>query len=170
MRSPRPARHRRRTCGPAGSARSAQRGRRRGRGRARGCCFAAAGRRSRAMTEASSRKEGFKKCRSATFSIDGYSFTIGENFPPPVRLEAWASPLSGGGGEGAFSTRDLGGVARGQAGSRGTRQEPGERRQGRGSPACGGVAATGAPRGAPPSALTPHPGEAASLKGSVSLP
>ena len=34
------------------------------------------------MTDASSRKEGFKKCRSATFSIDGYSFTIGENFPP----------------------------------------------------------------------------------------
>lgn len=32
------------------------------------------------MTEASSRKEGFKKCRSATFSIDGYSFTIGERF------------------------------------------------------------------------------------------
>ncbi|ELK12643.1 Calcium/calmodulin-dependent 3',5'-cyclic nucleotide phosphodiesterase 1C [Pteropus alecto] len=29
------------------------------------------------MTDASSRKEGFKKCRSATFSIDGYSFTIG---------------------------------------------------------------------------------------------
>ncbi|KAM9023632.1 dual specificity calcium/calmodulin-dependent 3',5'-cyclic nucleotide phosphodiesterase 1C isoform 3-T3 [Ara ararauna] len=29
------------------------------------------------MTEPSSRKEGFKKCRSATFSIDGYSFTIG---------------------------------------------------------------------------------------------
>ncbi|KAI6075309.1 Calcium/calmodulin-dependent 3',5'-cyclic nucleotide phosphodiesterase 1C isoform X1 [Aix galericulata] len=28
------------------------------------------------MTEPSSRKEGFKKCRSATFSIDGYSFTI----------------------------------------------------------------------------------------------
>lgn len=36
----------------------------------------------RAMTDASNRKEGFKKCRSATFSIDGYSFTIGENFPP----------------------------------------------------------------------------------------
>lgn len=35
------------------------------------------------MTEASNRKEGFKKCRSATFSIDGYSFTIGENFPLP---------------------------------------------------------------------------------------
>nr|XP_020824618.1 calcium/calmodulin-dependent 3',5'-cyclic nucleotide phosphodiesterase 1C isoform X2 [Phascolarctos cinereus] len=31
------------------------------------------------MTEASSRKEGFKKCRSATFSIDGYSFTIVAN-------------------------------------------------------------------------------------------
>lgn len=35
------------------------------------------------MTDASNKKEGFKKCRSATFSIDGYSFTIGENFPPP---------------------------------------------------------------------------------------
>lgn len=33
------------------------------------------------MTDASSKKEGFKKCRSATFSIDGYSFTIGENSP-----------------------------------------------------------------------------------------
>lgn len=32
------------------------------------------------MTDASHKKEGFKKCRSATFSIDGYSFTIGENF------------------------------------------------------------------------------------------
>ncbi|XP_054017002.1 dual specificity calcium/calmodulin-dependent 3',5'-cyclic nucleotide phosphodiesterase 1C isoform X4 [Dryobates pubescens] len=31
------------------------------------------------MTEPSSRKEGFKKCRSATFSIDGYSFTIVAN-------------------------------------------------------------------------------------------
>ncbi|XP_036102506.1 calcium/calmodulin-dependent 3',5'-cyclic nucleotide phosphodiesterase 1C [Molossus molossus] len=31
------------------------------------------------MTDASSRKEGFKKCRSATFSIDGYSFTIVAN-------------------------------------------------------------------------------------------
>ncbi|KAF6301962.1 hypothetical protein mRhiFer1_012732 [Rhinolophus ferrumequinum] len=31
------------------------------------------------MTEASNRKEGFKKCRSATFSIDGYSFTIVAN-------------------------------------------------------------------------------------------
>ncbi|MXQ85256.1 hypothetical protein E5288_WYG014452 [Bos mutus] len=30
------------------------------------------------MTDASNRKEGFKKCRSATFSIDGYSFTIGQ--------------------------------------------------------------------------------------------
>ncbi|XP_012369105.1 cytochrome c oxidase subunit 6C-like [Octodon degus] len=28
------------------------------------------------MTDSSNRKEGFKKCRSATFSIDGYSFTI----------------------------------------------------------------------------------------------
>lgn len=32
------------------------------------------------MTEPGNRKEGFKKCRSATFSIDGYSFTIGEHF------------------------------------------------------------------------------------------
>ncbi|XP_076976397.1 dual specificity calcium/calmodulin-dependent 3',5'-cyclic nucleotide phosphodiesterase 1C isoform X5 [Tamandua tetradactyla] len=31
------------------------------------------------MTDASNRKEGFKKCRSATFSIDGYSFTIVAN-------------------------------------------------------------------------------------------
>nr|KAF6319964.1 phosphodiesterase 1C [Myotis myotis] len=31
------------------------------------------------MTDASSKKEGFKKCRSATFSIDGYSFTIVAN-------------------------------------------------------------------------------------------
>ncbi|XP_019364548.1 PREDICTED: calcium/calmodulin-dependent 3',5'-cyclic nucleotide phosphodiesterase 1C isoform X3 [Gavialis gangeticus] len=31
------------------------------------------------MTEPSSRKEGFKKCRSATFSIDGFSFTIVAN-------------------------------------------------------------------------------------------
>ncbi|XP_048121833.1 calcium/calmodulin-dependent 3',5'-cyclic nucleotide phosphodiesterase 1C-like [Alosa alosa] len=30
------------------------------------------------MTEPSSKKQGFKKCRSATFSIDGFSFTIGE--------------------------------------------------------------------------------------------
>nr|KAF6302360.1 hypothetical protein mPipKuh1_013261 [Pipistrellus kuhlii] len=31
------------------------------------------------MTDASSKKEGFKKCRSATFSIDGFSFTIVAN-------------------------------------------------------------------------------------------
>ncbi|XP_073921362.1 dual specificity calcium/calmodulin-dependent 3',5'-cyclic nucleotide phosphodiesterase 1C isoform X4 [Castor canadensis] len=31
------------------------------------------------MTDSSNRKEGFKKCRSATFSIDGYSFTIVAN-------------------------------------------------------------------------------------------
>uniref|UniRef100_A0A8D0DZT3 3',5'-cyclic-nucleotide phosphodiesterase n=1 Tax=Salvator merianae TaxID=96440 RepID=A0A8D0DZT3_SALMN len=31
------------------------------------------------MTEPSNRKDGFKKCRSATFSIDGYSFTIVAN-------------------------------------------------------------------------------------------
>lgn len=30
------------------------------------------------MTEATSKKQGFKKCRSATFSIDGFSFTIGK--------------------------------------------------------------------------------------------
>lgn len=77
--------------------------RREGRGRARA---AGAGLRAlpretpgaagRAMTDASSRKEGFKKCRSATFSIDGYSFTIGENFAASVRLPAWADTLSGG--------------------------------------------------------------------------
>lgn len=32
----------------------------------------------RIMTDPSSRKEAFKKCRSATFSMDGYTFTIGE--------------------------------------------------------------------------------------------
>lgn len=37
---------------------------------------------ARVMTDTSHKKEGFKKCRSATFSIDGYSFTIGENFAP----------------------------------------------------------------------------------------
>ncbi|KAF6086542.1 phosphodiesterase 1C [Phyllostomus discolor] len=31
------------------------------------------------MTDAGGRKDGFKKCRSATFSIDGYSFTIVAN-------------------------------------------------------------------------------------------
>ncbi|XP_045558077.1 calcium/calmodulin-dependent 3',5'-cyclic nucleotide phosphodiesterase 1A isoform X1 [Salmo salar] len=44
------------------------------------------------MTEPSSKsskKQGFKKCRSATFSIDGFSFTIvankaGESNPPPL--------------------------------------------------------------------------------------
>lgn len=30
------------------------------------------------MTEPSFKKQGFKKCRSATFSIDGFSFTIGK--------------------------------------------------------------------------------------------
>lgn len=30
------------------------------------------------MTQPTSKKQGFKKCRSATFSIDGFSFTIGE--------------------------------------------------------------------------------------------
>ena len=30
------------------------------------------------MTDPGSKKQGFKKCRSATFSIDGFSFTIGE--------------------------------------------------------------------------------------------
>ncbi|XP_028822850.1 calcium/calmodulin-dependent 3',5'-cyclic nucleotide phosphodiesterase 1C-like isoform X1 [Denticeps clupeoides] len=41
------------------------------------------------MTEFSSKKQGFKKCRSATFSIDGFSFTIvaneaGESSPRPL--------------------------------------------------------------------------------------
>ncbi|XP_029943431.1 calcium/calmodulin-dependent 3',5'-cyclic nucleotide phosphodiesterase 1A-like [Salarias fasciatus] len=41
------------------------------------------------MTEPASRKQGFKKCRSATFSIDGFSFTIvanetKENVPRPL--------------------------------------------------------------------------------------
>ncbi|KAL1248429.1 hypothetical protein QQF64_021747 [Cirrhinus molitorella] len=31
------------------------------------------------MSELSSKKQGFKKCRSATFSIDGFSFTIVAN-------------------------------------------------------------------------------------------
>lgn len=30
------------------------------------------------MTQLASKKLGFKKCRSATFSIDGFSFTIGK--------------------------------------------------------------------------------------------
>ncbi|XP_059330355.1 dual specificity calcium/calmodulin-dependent 3',5'-cyclic nucleotide phosphodiesterase 1C-like [Ammospiza nelsoni] len=29
------------------------------------------------MTDPSSRKEAFKKCQNATFSIDGYNFAIG---------------------------------------------------------------------------------------------
>lgn len=29
------------------------------------------------MSWSNGKKEGFKKCRSATFSIDGFSFTIG---------------------------------------------------------------------------------------------
>lgn len=33
---------------------------------------------SSAMTEPKLKKLGFKKCRSATFSIDGFSFTIGK--------------------------------------------------------------------------------------------
>lgn len=62
------------------------------------------------MTDASHKKEGFKKCRSATFSIDGYSFTIGENFAlGPFffffgdlahSLVAVASSKPGGGGHG----------------------------------------------------------------------
>ncbi|NWY74478.1 PDE1C phosphodiesterase, partial [Erithacus rubecula] len=41
------------------------------------------------MTDPSSRKEAFKKCRSATFSIDGYNFTIvanetGDKHPHPL--------------------------------------------------------------------------------------
>ncbi|KAL7874405.1 hypothetical protein SRHO_G00053750 [Serrasalmus rhombeus] len=31
------------------------------------------------MTEPTFKKQGFKKCRSATFSIDGFSFTIAES-------------------------------------------------------------------------------------------
>lgn len=30
------------------------------------------------MTQPVPKKQGFKKCRSATFSIDGFSFTIGK--------------------------------------------------------------------------------------------
>lgn len=44
------------------------------------------------MTDTSHKKEGFKKCRSATFSIDGYSFTIGENFAPGAGLGVLAHP------------------------------------------------------------------------------
>lgn len=36
------------------------------------------------MTESHCRKLGFKKCRSATFSIDGFSFTIGKVVAPGV--------------------------------------------------------------------------------------
>ncbi|TNN34252.1 Calcium/calmodulin-dependent 3',5'-cyclic nucleotide phosphodiesterase 1C [Liparis tanakae] len=41
------------------------------------------------MTEPTAKKQGFKKCRSATFSIDGFSFTIvaneaGDNNRPPL--------------------------------------------------------------------------------------
>lgn len=49
---------------------------------ARGCALRRGGPRDAAgpaMTDTSNRKEGFKKCRSATFSIDGYSFTIVAN-------------------------------------------------------------------------------------------
>ncbi|XP_031440301.1 calcium/calmodulin-dependent 3',5'-cyclic nucleotide phosphodiesterase 1C-like [Clupea harengus] len=40
------------------------------------------------MTDPGSKKQGFKKCRSATFSIDGFSFTIvaneaGQSSPQP---------------------------------------------------------------------------------------
>lgn len=41
------------------------------------------------MSELSSKKQGFKKCRSATFSIDGYSFTIGKNSWSGVRGQLW---------------------------------------------------------------------------------
>lgn len=52
-----------------------------------GCCLNVQA--GRIMTEPSSRKEGFKKCRSATFSIDGYSFTIGEpDLIPPLSFTA----------------------------------------------------------------------------------
>lgn len=53
------------------------------------------------MTDTSHKKEGFKKCRSATFSIDGYSFTIGENFAPgavPGVLAHGGGDSGGGGG------------------------------------------------------------------------
>lgn len=75
------------------------------------------------MTDASNRKEGFKKCRSATFSIDGYSFTIGENFPPSALLPAFRRvakllPSQGGGWS------EWGWVARRSPSGR-----PGERRQ-----------------------------------------
>lgn len=57
------------------------------------------------MTDASQKKEGFKKCRSATFSIDGYSFTIGENFVPGPFLASshtlrWRWPVLSGEGMG----------------------------------------------------------------------
>ncbi|XP_068863962.1 dual specificity calcium/calmodulin-dependent 3',5'-cyclic nucleotide phosphodiesterase 1C isoform X2 [Aphelocoma coerulescens] len=60
------------------------------------------------MTDPRSRKEAFKKCRSATFSIDGYSFTIvanetGDKHPRPLLQFAWSksqkcswSPIIGG--------------------------------------------------------------------------
>ncbi|TRY89099.1 hypothetical protein DNTS_004570, partial [Danionella cerebrum] len=38
------------------------------------------------MSELSSKKQGFKKCRSATFSIDGFSFTIGKTSWPVAIL------------------------------------------------------------------------------------
>lgn len=73
---------------------------------------------ARVMTDTSHKKEGFKKCRSATFSIDGYSFTIGENFAPgagpgvlahhPVAV-AVADSKRGGGGHGNLGWRVLAG-------------------------------------------------------------
>lgn len=103
----------------------------------------------RAMTDAPSKKEGFKKCRSATFSIDGYSFTIGENFPalppPPIHL-AWARTLSGG-GEGAVQ---VGGAGR-PAARRLTGGSPGSGDRAGESGACGRVARGVVPAPPPPS-------------------
>lgn len=72
------------------------------------------------MTDTSHKKEGFKKCRSATFSIDGYSFTIGENFapragpgvlahPPVAVAMAVADSKRGGDGHGNVGWRVLAG-------------------------------------------------------------
>lgn len=106
------------------------------------------------MTDASDRKEGFKKCRSATFSIDGYSFTIGENFPLPF----FPRPTSGL-GKRAFRWRggsfpsERGGWSGVGLGHRPSGSDDGTRK----SRAWPGSRAWCCPRGVPPAAVTRHP-------------
>ncbi|KAL6488689.1 hypothetical protein MHYP_G00024300 [Metynnis hypsauchen] len=60
------------------------------------------------MTEPTFKKQGFKKCRSATFSIDGFSFTIAESSLEHLLSNQCGSELGKGDGDRALGLEEEG--------------------------------------------------------------